>query len=255
MIQILCDIFGRHKQLENILVVAQQFHDTLEPLTEWLTATEKRLANSEPIGTQTARLQEQISQHKVQNNLQSRCIVVLQPCVYALIYFPSYVCVMFSIHVQLIHYFLSVIMVSPSWFSDIRDNQTLEEEVMGRSKMLCQAMSLGQSLRMVSCVDDKELVQAKLDNTQSGYIELQEHCHRRSELLQQALANARVFGQDEVALLTWLDEVHSKLNDISVQDYTTSVLAKQHAELLVLQTAPPLRRFVVCSVFHCSLVL
>ncbi|XDV50941.1 hypothetical protein PO909_019905 [Leuciscus waleckii] len=55
---------NRHKQLENILVVAQQFHETLEPLTEWLTATEKRLANSEPIGTQTSKLEEQISQHK-----------------------------------------------------------------------------------------------------------------------------------------------------------------------------------------------
>uniref|UniRef100_A0A671Q227 Dystonin n=1 Tax=Sinocyclocheilus anshuiensis TaxID=1608454 RepID=A0A671Q227_9TELE len=55
---------NRQKQLENILVVAQQFHETLVPLTEWLTATEKRLANSEPIGTQTSKLEEQISQHK-----------------------------------------------------------------------------------------------------------------------------------------------------------------------------------------------
>ncbi len=64
-----CDVLGRQKQLENILVVAQQFHETLEPLREWLTATEKRLANSEPIGTQTSKLEEQISQHKVQNRL------------------------------------------------------------------------------------------------------------------------------------------------------------------------------------------
>uniref|UniRef100_A0A8C1VJ46 Dystonin n=1 Tax=Cyprinus carpio TaxID=7962 RepID=A0A8C1VJ46_CYPCA len=55
---------SRQKQLENILVVAQQFHETLVPLTEWLTATEKRLANSEPIGTQTSKIEEQISQHK-----------------------------------------------------------------------------------------------------------------------------------------------------------------------------------------------
>lgn len=114
---------------------------------------------------------------------------------------------------------------------------------MGRSKILYQAMSLGQSLRTVSCVDDKELVQGKLDNTQSSFIELQEHCRKRSELLGQALANARVFGEDEVAFMTWLDEVHSKLSDVSVQDYTTTVLAKQHAELLVLQFAPPLKAF------------
>uniref|UniRef100_A0A673MBT5 Dystonin n=1 Tax=Sinocyclocheilus rhinocerous TaxID=307959 RepID=A0A673MBT5_9TELE len=55
---------NRQKQLENILVVAQQFHETLVPLAEWLTATEKRLANSELIGTQTSKLEEQISQHK-----------------------------------------------------------------------------------------------------------------------------------------------------------------------------------------------
>lgn len=55
----------RHKQLESILGVAQQFHETLEPLAEWLTATEKCLASSEPIGTQTSKLEEQIAQHKV----------------------------------------------------------------------------------------------------------------------------------------------------------------------------------------------
>lgn len=58
----------RHKQLESTLVVAQQFHETLEPLSEWLMATEKRLANSEPIGTQTTKLEEQISQHKVREH-------------------------------------------------------------------------------------------------------------------------------------------------------------------------------------------
>ncbi|KAI1894736.1 hypothetical protein AGOR_G00118820 [Albula goreensis] len=54
----------RLKQLESTLGVAQQFHETLEPLSEWLSSTEKRLANSEPIGTQTKKLEEQIAQHK-----------------------------------------------------------------------------------------------------------------------------------------------------------------------------------------------
>uniref|UniRef100_A0A8C1LZC1 Dystonin n=1 Tax=Cyprinus carpio TaxID=7962 RepID=A0A8C1LZC1_CYPCA len=174
---------NRQKQLENILVVAQQFHETLEPLTEWLTATEKRLANSEPIGTQTSKLEEQISQHKA-----------------------------------------------------------LEEEVLGHGKILYQAMSLGQSLRTVSCVDDKELVQAKLDTTHSSYIELQQHCRQKAELLQQALANAQLFGEDEVALMTWLDEVHGKLSEVSIQDYTTAVLAKQHAEQLALHEDIELRK-------------
>ncbi len=46
-------------------MVTQQFHETLEPLSEWLAATEKHLVNSEPIGTETSKLEEQISQHKV----------------------------------------------------------------------------------------------------------------------------------------------------------------------------------------------
>ncbi|XP_059422809.1 dystonin-like [Carassius carassius] len=174
---------NRQKQLENILVVAQQFHETLEPWTEWLTATEKRLANSEPIGTQTSKLEEQISQHKA-----------------------------------------------------------LEEEVLGRGKILYQAMSLGQSLRTVSCVDDKELVQAKLDTMHSSYIELQEHYRQKAELLRQALANAQLFGEDEVALMTWLDEVHGKLSEVSIRDYTTAVLAKHHAEQLALHEDIGLRK-------------
>ncbi|KAM6166488.1 dystonin isoform 1-T1 [Erethizon dorsatum] len=55
----------RNRQLEGISVVAQQFHETLEPLNEWLTTIEKRLANCDPIGTQASKLEEQIAQHKV----------------------------------------------------------------------------------------------------------------------------------------------------------------------------------------------
>ncbi|XP_032538443.1 dystonin isoform X27 [Chiroxiphia lanceolata] len=54
----------RNRQLEGISVVAQQFHEALEPLVEWLSTTEKRLANAEPIGTQASKLQQQIAQHK-----------------------------------------------------------------------------------------------------------------------------------------------------------------------------------------------
>ncbi|XP_052427650.1 dystonin [Carassius gibelio] len=187
---------NRQKQLENILVVAQQFHETLEPWTEWLTATEKRLANSEPIGTQTSKLEEQISQHKA-----------------------------------------------------------LEEEVLGRGKILYQALSLGQSLRTVSCADDKELVQAKLDTMHSSYIELQERCRQKAELLRQALANAQLFGEDEVALMTWLDEVHSKLSEVSIQDYTTAVLAKHHAEQLALHEDIELRKQNIEQAIHNGLEL
>ncbi|XP_014069740.2 dystonin isoform X25 [Salmo salar] len=174
---------NRHKQLKSILVVAQQFHETLEPLSEWLSATEKRLAKSEPIGTQTTKLEVQISQHKA-----------------------------------------------------------LEEEIMGHSKDLVQAVSLGQMLKPVSSVDDKELVQSKLDSTQASYIELQEHCRRKAEMLQQALANAQLFGEDEVALMNWLNEVHTRLSEVSVKDYKTDVLEKQCAEQLALHEDIELRK-------------
>uniref|UniRef100_A0A4W5PTW8 Dystonin n=1 Tax=Hucho hucho TaxID=62062 RepID=A0A4W5PTW8_9TELE len=174
---------NRHKQLKSILVVAQQFHETLEPLSEWLSATEKHLAKAEPIGTQTSKLEEQISQHKV-----------------------------------------------------------LEEEIMGHSKELVQAVSLGQMLKIVSSVDDKELVQSKLDSSQASYVELQEHCRRKAEMLQQALANAQLFGEDEVALMNWLNEVHTRLSEVSVKDYKTDVLEKQCAEQLALHEDIELRK-------------
>ncbi|XP_029961952.1 dystonin isoform X2 [Salarias fasciatus] len=174
---------NRHKQLESILVVTQQFHETLEPLSDWLAATEKHLVNAEPIGTETSKLEEQISQHKA-----------------------------------------------------------LEEEIMNHSKDLFQAVSLGQMLKAVSSADDKEFVQTKLDNTQGSYIELQERCRRKAEMLQQALANAQHFGEHEVALMNWLSEVHARLSEASVEDYRIDVLEKQLAEQRELQSDIDLRK-------------
>lgn len=75
----------RNRQLEGISVVAQEFHEALEPLNEWLTAVEKRLANSEPIGTQAPKLEEQIAQHKV------RCRVSARPTLSSFYYFMGFV--------------------------------------------------------------------------------------------------------------------------------------------------------------------
>ncbi|KAG6931731.1 dystonin [Chelydra serpentina] len=173
----------RNRQLEGILVVAQQFHETLEPLVEWLTTTEKRLANSEPIGTQTSKLQQQISQHKA-----------------------------------------------------------LEDDILTRNKSLHMAISIGQSLKTMSSREDKDMVQEKLDSSQARYIEIQEKSNSWSELLQQAYCNAQIFGEDEVELMNWLNEVHDKLSKLSVQDYSTDSLVKQHADLLVLQEEILLRK-------------
>lgn len=122
--------------------------------------------------------------------------------------------------------------------------QALEEEIMNHSKDLFQAVSLGQMLKTVSSVDDKEFVQSKLDATQAGYIELQERCRRKAEMLQQALANAQLFGEDEVALMNWLNEVHTRLGEVSVEDYKITVLEKQLAEQRV-HTPPQAKHYVV----------
>ncbi|NWS15362.1 DYST protein, partial [Pachyramphus minor] len=173
----------RNRQLEGISVVAQQFHEALEPLVEWLSATEKRLANAEPIGTQASKLQQQIAQHKA-----------------------------------------------------------LEDDVLAHNKNLHQAISAGQSLKTMSSREDKDMVQEKLDSSQARFIEIQEKSNSRSELLQQAYSNAQIFGEDEVELMNWLNEIHDKLNRLSVQDCNTELLEKQHSELLDLQEEILLRK-------------
>ncbi|XP_074905446.1 dystonin isoform X16 [Buteo buteo] len=173
----------RNRQLEGISVVAQQFHEALEPLVEWLTTTEKRLANAEPIGTQASKLEQQISQHKA-----------------------------------------------------------LEDDVLVHNKSLLQAISTGQSLKTMSSREDKDMVQEKLDSSQARYIEIQEKSNSRSELLQQAYSNAQIFGEDEVELMNWLNEIHDKLSKLTVQDCNTELLEKQHSELLDLQEEILLRK-------------
>lgn len=117
---------------------------------------------------------------------------------------------------------------------------------MNHSKDLLQAVSLGQMLRAVSSVDDKEFVQSKLDATQASYIELQERCRRKAEMLQQALANAQLFGEDEVALMNWLNEAHTRLSEVTVEDYELGVLKKQLAEQRV-HTPPQAKHYVLHS--------
>eukprot|EP00061_Rhincodon_typus_P018448 g47620.t1 len=173
----------RQRQLEAILVVAQQFHDTVEPLIEWLSAAEKKVANSEPIGTQTARLQEQISQHKA-----------------------------------------------------------MEDDVVSHGKQLHQAISIGQLLKTMSSRDDKDIVQGRLDSAQTRYIEIQDRCGRKAALIQQALSNAWIFGEEEVEVLNWLAEVQDKLNNAAIQDYNPDHLHKQHSEHLMLHEDIMLRK-------------
>ncbi|XP_027557034.1 microtubule-actin cross-linking factor 1 isoform X18 [Neopelma chrysocephalum] len=166
---------ARQKQLEDILVLAKQFHETTEPVSDWLSVTEKKLANSEPIGTQTAKIQQQISRHKA-----------------------------------------------------------LEEEIESHAADVSRAVGVGQSLSSLSCAAEQRLLAEKLDSLQTRYGEVHDRCCRKAALLDQALANARLFGEEEVEVLNWLAEVEDKLGSVSVKDYKRDVLQKQHADQLAL---------------------
>ncbi|XP_034609859.1 microtubule-actin cross-linking factor 1 isoform X14 [Trachemys scripta elegans] len=166
---------ARQKQLEDILILAKQFHETTEPISDWLSLTEKKLANSEPIGTQTAKIQQQITRHKA-----------------------------------------------------------LAEDIESRATDVNQAVSLGQSLASLSCIAEQGLLAEKLDSLRARYSEVQDRCCRKAALLDQALSNARLFGEDEVEVLNWLAEVEDKLSLVFVKDYKRDVLQKQHADQLAL---------------------
>lgn len=66
-----------------------------------------------------------------------------------------------------------------------------------------------------------------------GHSELSDWCQRRAVMLEQALANAQLFGEDEVEVLNWLAEVGQRLGQVSVQSYQPGVLTQQHKHTLV----------------------
>uniref|UniRef100_A0A673LJG0 Microtubule actin crosslinking factor 1 n=1 Tax=Sinocyclocheilus rhinocerous TaxID=307959 RepID=A0A673LJG0_9TELE len=58
---------ARQRQLEELQVLALQFHEAVEPLGEWLSTSERRLSSAEPMGTQTSKITQQIVRHKALN--------------------------------------------------------------------------------------------------------------------------------------------------------------------------------------------
>ncbi|KAM7384719.1 hypothetical protein PAMA_011869 [Pampus argenteus] len=166
---------GRQQQLEELQVLALQFHEALEPLGEWLSATERRLSSAEPMGTQTAKITQQIVKHKA-----------------------------------------------------LQDDVSLREAEVDRLE------SLSQSLTPLSCVADRDWLNERVGAVRSGHTELADWCSRRAGLLEQALANAQLFGEDEVEVLNWLAEVAQRLDQVSVQSYQPQLLAEQHKHTLSL---------------------
>uniref|UniRef100_A0AAZ1WZY6 Microtubule actin crosslinking factor 1 n=1 Tax=Oreochromis aureus TaxID=47969 RepID=A0AAZ1WZY6_OREAU len=166
---------GRQRQLEELQVLALQFHEALEPLGEWLSTTERRLSSAEPMGTQTAKITQQIIKHKA-----------------------------------------------------------LQDDVSSREAEVDHLESLSQSLSPLSCAADRDWLSERVGSVRSGHSELADWCSRRAGLLEQALANAQLFGEDEVEVLNWLAEVAQRLTQVSVQSYQLQVLAEQHKHTLAL---------------------
>ncbi|XP_051247425.1 microtubule-actin cross-linking factor 1 isoform X19 [Dicentrarchus labrax] len=166
---------GRQRQLEELQVLALQFHEALEPLGEWLSATERRLSSAEPMGTQTAKITQQIIKHKA-----------------------------------------------------------FQDDVSSREAEVDRLESLSQSLTPLSCTVDRDWLSERVGAVRSGHSELADWCSRRAGLLEQALANAQLFGEDEVEVLNWLAEVAQRLSQVSVQSYQPQLLAEQHKHTLSL---------------------
>ncbi|KAM3858524.1 microtubule-actin cross-linking factor 1, isoforms 1/2/3/4/5 [Diretmus argenteus] len=166
---------GRQRQLEELQVLALHFHEALEPLGEWLSTTERRLSSAEPMGTQTAKITQQITKHKA-----------------------------------------------------------LQEDVSSRGAEVDRLESLGQSLNPLSCEADRSWLRERVGAVRSGHSELDDWCTRRAGMLEQALANAQLFGEDEVEVLNWLAEVAQRLSQVSVQSYQPQQLAQQHKHTLSL---------------------
>lgn len=78
----------RQRQLEELQVLALQFHESVEPLGEWLSATERRLSSTEPMGTQASKISQQISRHKVQYNHRHEGAPVINHKKKALLFSP-----------------------------------------------------------------------------------------------------------------------------------------------------------------------
>ncbi|XP_067217652.1 microtubule-actin cross-linking factor 1-like isoform X17 [Chanodichthys erythropterus] len=166
---------ARQRQLEELQVLALQFHEAVEPLGDWLSATERRLSSAEPMGTQTSKITQQIVRHKA-----------------------------------------------------------LQEEVSSRENDVDHLETLSQSLYPLSSVADRDWLGDRVAAVRNGHTELRDWCDRREAMLEQALANAQLFGEEEVEVLNWLAEVAQRLSEVSVQSYQPELLEQQHKHTLAL---------------------
>lgn len=112
-------------------------------------------------------------------------------------------------------------------------SQAFQEDVSSRQAEVDRLEALGRSLSPLSCEADRDWLRERVGSVRSGHSELADWCARRAALLEQALANAQLFGEEEVEVLNWLAEVAQRLGQVSVQSYQPQQLAEQHKHTLV----------------------
>lgn len=138
------------------------------------------------------------------------------------------------VHFSFVFIFFSHAISPHLFLIHLRTNpQALQEEVLSREKEVDHLEALGQSLSPLSCAADRDWLSERVGAVRSGHTELRNWCSRRAAMLEQALANAQLFGEEEVEVLNWLAEVAQRLAEVSVQSYQPELLAEQHKYTLV----------------------
>lgn len=139
--------------------------------------------------------------------------------------YPSALCCFFVI---------SLLFLFTHKHTDTHTSQALQEAVSSRKAEVDQLQSLSQSLRpLITCAADQDWLGERVGAVRSGHSDLTDWCTRRAALLEQALANAQLFGEEEVEVLNWLEEVAQRLSQFSIQSYQPQLLNEQHKHSLV----------------------
>lgn len=179
---------------------------------------------------------------------------IFSPC---MVIFPLFCLFFFFPHTISTHLLLIHLRAKP---------QALQEEVLSREKEVDRLEALGQSLSPLSCAADRDWLSERVGAVRSGHTGLRNWYARRAAMLEQALANAQLFGEEEVEVLNWLAEVAQRLAEVSVQSYQPELLAEQHKYTLVGQrrhfkdavALVPLRFYYIskkgCGLFTCNIL-
>ncbi|KAG9355616.1 hypothetical protein JZ751_000454 [Albula glossodonta] len=215
----------RIAQLQEALLHCGKFQDALEPLLSWLSDTEELIANQKPPSAEYRVVKAQIQEQKLLQRLldDRRGTVEMIRAEEWLSSTERRLSTAEPMGTQ-----------TAKITQQITRHKALQEEVSSRGVEVKHLEALGQSLSPLSCAADRDWLGERVGAVRNGHTELQVWCERRAAMLEQALANAQLFGEEEVEVLNWLAEVAQRLAEVSVQSYQPDQLAQQHKYTLSL---------------------